>query len=86
MKKPNGWRLKGIQPHWILADAQSAGRGRRGRVWQSPKGNLMTTVYQPGRIETEKAGQLSFVAGLALADTVSSLIGGGRKPVYKMAE
>ena len=64
-----------VQPHWILADTQSAGRGRRGRVWQSPKGNLMTTVYQPGRIETEKAGQLSFVAGLALADTVSSLIG-----------
>lgn len=64
-----------VQPHWILADAQSAGRGRRGRVWQSPKGNLMTTVYQPGRIETERAGQLSFVAGLALADTVSSLIG-----------
>ena len=64
-----------VQPHWILADAQSAGRGRRGRVWQSPKGNLMATVYQPGRIETKKAGQLSFVAGLALADTVSSLIG-----------
>ena len=35
----------------------------------------MTTVYLPGRVETVKAGQLSFVAGLALADTVSSLIG-----------
>ena len=64
-----------MQPHWILADTQSAGRGRRGRAWQSPKGNLMTTIYLPGRIETVKAGQLSFVAGLALADTVASLIG-----------
>lgn len=64
-----------MQPHWILADVQSAGRGRRGRVWQSPKGNLMTTVYLPGRIEIVKAGQLSFVAGLALADMVSTLIG-----------
>ena len=35
----------------------------------------MTSVYLPGRIETVKAGQLSFVAGLALADTVASLIG-----------
>ena len=66
---------KVVQPHWILADAQTAGRGRRGRTWQSPKGNLMTSVYLPGRIETVKAGQLSFVAGLALADTVASLIG-----------
>ena len=38
-----------MQPHWILADTQSAGRGRRGRAWQSPKGNLMTSVYLPGR-------------------------------------
>ena len=64
---------KVVQPHWILADTQTAGRGRRGRTWQSPEGNLMTSVYLPGRIETVKAGQLSFVAGLALADTVASL-------------
>jgi len=64
-----------LQPHWIVADAQTAGRGRRGRAWQSPKGNLMTTVYLPSRIETVKAGQLSFVAGLALAETVDTLVG-----------
>ena len=54
-----------VQPHWILADAQSAGRGRRGWAvadWKSDDHRLSA-----GRIETEKAGQLSFVAGLALA-------------------
>ena len=62
-------------PTWILADSQTAGRGRRGRAWQSPVGNLMTTLYLPISFDAVKAGQLAFVAGLALERTVSELIG-----------
>jgi BirA family biotin operon repressor/biotin-[acetyl-CoA-carboxylase] ligase len=62
-------------PHWIVADHQTAGRGRRGRVWDSPNGNLMTTLYLPVSLSPEEAGQLSFVAGLALQQTVAGYIG-----------
>ena len=62
-------------PTWILADSQTEGRGRRGRAWQSPVGNLMTTLYLPISFDAVKAGQLAFVAGLALERTVSALIG-----------
>ena len=62
-------------PTWIVADRQTAGRGRRGRAWQSPVGNLMTTLYLPISFDAVKAGQLAFVAGLALERTVSALIG-----------
>ncbi|MDA9230866.1 biotin--[acetyl-CoA-carboxylase] ligase [Alphaproteobacteria bacterium] len=62
-------------PHWILADQQTAGRGRRGRAWSSPTGNLMTTLYLPVNMPADEAGQLAFVAGLALHRTVVSLVG-----------
>ena len=62
-------------PHWILADQQTAGRGRRGRHWASPTGNLMTTLYLPVSLAADKAGQLSFVAGLALHETAAELLG-----------
>ena len=62
-------------PTWIIADRQTAGRGRRGRAWQSPIGNLMTTLYLPLSFDAVKAGQLAFVAGLALERTVSEFIG-----------
>ncbi len=32
---------------WIVADAQEAGRGRSGRVWLSPPGNLHLTLLSP---------------------------------------
>lgn len=63
-------------PHWIVADVQTAGRGRRGRAWSSPSGNLMTTLYLPSlNVRANQAGQLAFVAGLALESTVRHFIG-----------
>ena len=59
-------------PTWIVADRQTAGRGRRGRAWRSPVGNLMTTLYLPIGFDAVKAGQLAFVAGLALRDIAPS--------------
>lgn len=54
-------------PVWIHALKQTAGRGRRGRAWECPAGNLaVTLLLVPGR--SEKA-QLSFATALAVADT-----------------
>ena len=59
------------KPVWIYADMQTAGRGRRGRTWVSPAGNLSATLLiDPGKPVRECA-QLSFVAALASSDTVS---------------
>jgi BirA family biotin operon repressor/biotin-[acetyl-CoA-carboxylase] ligase len=62
-------------PLWILAARQSAGRGRRGRVWVSPPGNLAATLLlRPGRPAAECA-QLSFVAAIAAADLIAAHTG-----------
>jgi BirA family transcriptional regulator, biotin operon repressor / biotin---[acetyl-CoA-carboxylase] ligase len=57
---------------WIIAKAQTAGRGRRGNSWISEPGNLYASLLladvPPGR-----AGELAFVAALAVHDAVSEL-------------
>jgi len=59
-------------PIWITAERQTAGRGRRGRPWTAPPGNLSATLLlAPGKPAAEIA-QLSFVAALAAADMVVS--------------
>lgn len=58
-------------PVWITADEQTAGRGRRGRVWVSPKGNLMSTLLLNPRAPAAVCAQLSFVSAIATADTVA---------------
>jgi len=55
-------------PLWIVAKAQSAGRGRRGRAWISPAGNLHATLMLTDPAPPAAAPQLGFVAGLALHD------------------
>ena len=58
-------------PIWLRADRQTAGRGRRGRNWESPTGNLAATLLiAPGKPASECA-QLSFVTAIAAADTAS---------------
>lgn len=58
-------------PVWIAADRQTKGRGRRGRNWDSPGGNLAATLFlRPERAAGECA-QLSFVAALSAADALA---------------
>lgn len=57
-------------PAWILADSQSGGRGRHGRVWTSPPGNLYATLLLTEPCTPARAPELGFVAGLALHDAV----------------
>jgi BirA family biotin operon repressor/biotin-[acetyl-CoA-carboxylase] ligase len=59
---------------WVFADAQTGGRGRRGRVWTSLPGNLFASVLarpQPGEGPSQ---QLSFVAALALIRALDSYV------------
>lgn len=58
----------------VLARSQSAGRGRRGRHWASPPGNLYSSVVlRPGTTPIEGA-QVSFVAALAVSDVARALL------------
>lgn len=57
-------------PLWVLADRQTAGRGRAGRTWVSAAGNLHTSVARTVMAPLERAGQLSLVAGIALIEAV----------------
>jgi BirA family transcriptional regulator, biotin operon repressor / biotin---[acetyl-CoA-carboxylase] ligase len=52
---------------WIMAEEQSAGRGRRGRTWASPRGNLYASALLIDPCPQAAAAQLGFVAGVALA-------------------
>jgi len=58
---------------WIVADEQTAGRGRRGRSWISPKGNLYASALMTDPCPPAVAAQLGFVAGVALARVARDL-------------
>ncbi|CAM5768398.1 biotin--[acetyl-CoA-carboxylase] ligase [Bosea minatitlanensis] len=60
---------------WIVARSQNAGRGRHGRQWGSPPGNLYASLLLTDPCEPALAPQLGFVAGLALHDAVARLLG-----------
>ncbi len=63
-------------PIWISAGSQTAGRGRRGRNWQSPTGNLAATLMlRPGK-PAAACAQLSFVAAVAARDALAELAPG----------
>jgi BirA family biotin operon repressor/biotin-[acetyl-CoA-carboxylase] ligase len=55
---------------FVWAREQTGGRGRRGRRWASPVGNLYcSTVLRPECLAA-RAAELGFVAALAVADMV----------------
>ena len=62
-------------PVWILAHRQTAGRGRRGRAWSDPKGNLAATLVMRPSGPPEAVAMRSFVAALALFDACVELTG-----------
>ena len=65
-------------PLWIMARRQTAGRGRRGRVWTAPPGNLSCTVLLRPGVPAKLAAGYGFVAALAMAELVSAAAPAGR--------
>lgn len=57
-------------PLWLMAREQTAGRGRLGRAWSSPRGNLHASLLLVDAASTREAPQLGFVAGVALVDAL----------------
>ncbi len=62
-------------PVWIMAYHQTAARGRRGRAWANPKGNLAATLLMRPNGNPEQAALRSFVAALALFDACIAVTG-----------
>jgi len=61
---------------WIISDEQTTGRGRLGRRWQSPRGNLYTTLMLPFDGPQTAVSQAGFVVALAVHDAVSQFVRG----------
>lgn len=63
-------------PVWVLAQRQTAGRGRAGRAWVMTEGDLAATLlYVPGCLP-QALPQLSLLAGVAVHE---ALAGFGRR-------
>lgn len=95
----NDWlkeRARHGLPDWsvVLADQQTAGRGRQGHGWLSPPGNLFLSVLLPRSRESV----LTLAAGVAVAEAVqvfgvvaelkwpNDVLAGGRKLAGLLAE
>lgn len=63
-------------PLWIVTGHQTDGRGRRGRVWETPPGNLATSLLVTTEARREIAASLGFVAGLALNAAIHAVAPG----------
>ena len=60
----------------VLADAQSNGKGRMGRVWSSPAGvNLYCSVILRPGVMPYEAPQLTFLSAVAVARAIEQISG-----------
>jgi BirA family transcriptional regulator, biotin operon repressor / biotin---[acetyl-CoA-carboxylase] ligase len=67
----------------VWAGEQTAGRGRRGRGWVSPVGNLYLSLLLRPRCPPATACQVNFVAGVALAEALSEFLPAGKTASLK---
>src|SRR5204862_500463 len=64
----------GEAPGLVLrADAQTAGRGRRGRGWDSPAGNLYVSLLLRPDCKPAEGATVGFVAAVALGRVLRDL-------------
>ncbi|BET36642.1 MULTISPECIES: biotin--[acetyl-CoA-carboxylase] ligase [Wolbachia] len=57
----------------IIADKQTEGRGRTGKSWISPEGNLYASLIINQETDVSKLTELTFVTALAVGNTLLSL-------------
>lgn len=61
----------------VVADMQTAGRGRRGRSWSSPAGtNVYFTLILKPDFAPDKASMLTLVMAMAVAEGITETCGG----------
>jgi BirA family transcriptional regulator, biotin operon repressor / biotin---[acetyl-CoA-carboxylase] ligase len=73
---------------WLRAERQTGGRGRQGRTWSSPSGNLYASALVRLRPGDPPAPSLALVAAVALHEAVNLFRhpGGSRAPRSKHSE
>jgi BirA family biotin operon repressor/biotin-[acetyl-CoA-carboxylase] ligase len=64
---------------WLVTDRQTGGRGRQGRSWRDGPGNFMGSTVVHVSPQDPPAASLSFVAALAVYETVLTRIGNPRE-------
>ncbi|WP_353635332.1 biotin--[acetyl-CoA-carboxylase] ligase [Halobacterium sp. NMX12-1] len=57
---------------FVVADEQSAGRGRTGNAWASPPGGVWSSTLVYPDFDASHVGRLTFAGGLAAAETVEA--------------
>jgi BirA family transcriptional regulator, biotin operon repressor / biotin---[acetyl-CoA-carboxylase] ligase len=67
----------------IRAERQTAGRGRRGRNWSSPQGNLYTSILLRPQRPALEAAALGFAAVMAIGDVAEALLPPGARVQHK---
>lgn len=67
----------------VQADLQTGGRGRYGRQWISPKGNLYFSLCLTPGVNLTKASELSFVVCLAIGEALQEILPKKTKMLYK---
>jgi BirA family transcriptional regulator, biotin operon repressor / biotin---[acetyl-CoA-carboxylase] ligase len=67
----------------VWARQQTAGRGRRGRTWVSPPGNLYLSLIARPAGSPARAAQLGFVTALGLGEALLELAGPALPLSYK---
>jgi BirA family biotin operon repressor/biotin-[acetyl-CoA-carboxylase] ligase len=65
-------RQGAVEGLWLRAERQTAGRGRQGRTWESPAGNLFASTLVRVRPGEPPAPTLALVAAVALAETAEA--------------
>ena len=60
----------------VVSDCQVKGKGRRGRVWTSPKGEAiyMTILLRP-QIRPDRASMVTLVMGLSVVQAIRNVLG-----------
>ncbi|MFA6114484.1 MAG: biotin--[acetyl-CoA-carboxylase] ligase [Sphingomonas sp.] len=59
---------------WLRAERQTGGRGRQGRAWSSPEGNLYASTLVRLRPHDPQAATLALVAAVALEEVTSAYL------------
>jgi BirA family biotin operon repressor/biotin-[acetyl-CoA-carboxylase] ligase len=62
----------------VVARRQNSARGRQGRAWVSPEGNLHVSVLLRPGLPVARLTELGFAVALAVADAVDGVLGGAR--------